>query len=169
MSAAPPHLDLLDYKPELKKYDGKDCPDEFLKGKRFAFTSGACSWERRRSSVSTGRPASGCRTRRAPGQVADELTVIKSMKTDEFNHAPAEPLLYTGSRGRGGRVSPRGLLWPRQRVAKPSRLRRPDLLRRATSGRGRGAGGAAFCRASSRACSAARRASRSSISPTRQE
>src|SRR5262245_4135359 len=40
MSGAPPHLDLLDYKPELVKHDGKDCPDEFLKGKRFAFTSG---------------------------------------------------------------------------------------------------------------------------------
>src|SRR5262245_7492746 len=40
LSGAPPHLDLLDYKPELVKHDGKDCPDEFLKGKRFAFTSG---------------------------------------------------------------------------------------------------------------------------------
>ena len=33
-------VDLLDYKPELQKHDGKDCPDEYLKGKRFAFTSG---------------------------------------------------------------------------------------------------------------------------------
>ena len=40
MSGAPPHLDLFDYKPELVKHDGKPCPDEFLKGKRFAFTSG---------------------------------------------------------------------------------------------------------------------------------
>src|SRR5437867_3168063 len=40
MSGAPPHLDLLDYKPELQKQDGQNCPDEFLKGKRFAFTSG---------------------------------------------------------------------------------------------------------------------------------
>src|SRR5262245_11023197 len=40
MSGAPPHLDLLDYKPELVKHDGQNCPDEFLKGKRFAFTSG---------------------------------------------------------------------------------------------------------------------------------
>src|SRR4029079_2743510 len=40
MSGAPPHLDLLDYKPELVKHNGENCPDEFLKGKRFAFTSG---------------------------------------------------------------------------------------------------------------------------------
>jgi hypothetical protein len=40
MAGSPPHLDLLDYKPELVKHDGQDCPDAFLKGKRFAFTSG---------------------------------------------------------------------------------------------------------------------------------
>ena len=40
MSGAPPHLDLLDYKPELVKHDGENCPDQYLKGKRFAFTSG---------------------------------------------------------------------------------------------------------------------------------
>jgi hypothetical protein len=32
MSGAPPHLDLFDYKPELVKRDGQDCPDSFLKG-----------------------------------------------------------------------------------------------------------------------------------------
>lgn len=37
-------------------------------------------------------------------RVANEITVIKSMTTDEFNHAPAELLLYTGS-GRQGRPS----------------------------------------------------------------
>src|SRR5438309_844222 len=40
MSGGPPHLDLFDYKPELVKWDDKPCPDEFLKGRRFAFTSG---------------------------------------------------------------------------------------------------------------------------------
>src|SRR5206468_1611401 len=40
MSGAPPHLDLFDYKPELIKWNDKPCPDEFLKGRRFAFTSG---------------------------------------------------------------------------------------------------------------------------------
>src|SRR6266481_3857960 len=37
MSGGPPHLDLFDYKPELVKWNDKPCPDEFLKGKRFAF------------------------------------------------------------------------------------------------------------------------------------
>src|SRR5688572_4774758 len=40
MSGGPPHLDLFDYKPELVKWNDKPCPDEFLKGRRFAFTTG---------------------------------------------------------------------------------------------------------------------------------
>src|SRR5260221_12138571 len=40
LTGSPPHLDLFDYKPELVKRTGQDCPDAFLKGKRFAFTSG---------------------------------------------------------------------------------------------------------------------------------
>ena len=40
LTGSPPHLDLFDYKPELVKHDGEPCPDSFLKGKRFAFTSG---------------------------------------------------------------------------------------------------------------------------------
>src|SRR3954462_3826366 len=40
MSGGPPHLDLFDYKPELVKWNDKPCPDEFIKGRRFAFTSG---------------------------------------------------------------------------------------------------------------------------------
>src|SRR5881296_1386832 len=40
MTGSPPNLDLWDYKPELVKRDGQDCPDTFLKGRTFAFTTG---------------------------------------------------------------------------------------------------------------------------------
>ena len=33
MAGSPPHLDMFDYKPELVKRNGQDCPQEFLKGK----------------------------------------------------------------------------------------------------------------------------------------
>ena len=36
MSGSPPHLDLFDYKPELVKRSGQDCPESTIKGKRFA-------------------------------------------------------------------------------------------------------------------------------------
>ena len=40
LTGSPPNLDIYDYKPELVKRDGQNCPDEFLKGRTFAFTSG---------------------------------------------------------------------------------------------------------------------------------
>ena len=36
LTGSPPHLDLFDYKPELVKHSNKECPNEFLEGKRFA-------------------------------------------------------------------------------------------------------------------------------------
>ena len=40
MAGAPSQLELFDYKPDLEKLDGLDCPDSFLAGKRFAFIQG---------------------------------------------------------------------------------------------------------------------------------
>src|SRR6056297_987750 len=40
MTGSPPNLDLFDYKPELVQRNNQDCPDEFLAGREFAFTSG---------------------------------------------------------------------------------------------------------------------------------
>ena len=40
MAGAPSQLELFDYKPELQKMDGLDCPDSFIQGKKFAFIRG---------------------------------------------------------------------------------------------------------------------------------
>ncbi|MBJ42832.1 MAG: sulfatase [Planctomycetaceae bacterium] len=99
MAGSPPHLDLFDYKPELVKRTGELCPDEYYEGKRFAFTSSRPTL--------LGTP----RTFRQHGDsgmwlsdaipelsgMADELCVIRSMYTEQFNHAPAQLMLYTGS------------------------------------------------------------------------
>lgn len=106
LTGSPPHLDLYDYKPELVRLDGQPCPESFIRGKRFAFTSGTPKL------LGTPRQFTQC------GEggvwlsdalpqlqtVADELCVVRSMTTDQFNHAPAELLLYTGS-PRPGRPS----------------------------------------------------------------
>ena len=106
MTGSPPVLDLFDYKPLLKKLNDKNCPDEYLKGKRFAFTSGVpklmgTPHEFKRHG-SNGLWFSDAVPELA--KLADDLTFIKSMTTDQFNHAPAELLLYTGS-PRAGRPS----------------------------------------------------------------
>ncbi len=106
LTGSPPNLDLFDYKPELVKRDGQNCPDEFVKGKKFAFTAGTPKL--------MGSPRTWARYGQG-GQwlsdaiphlhtVADDLCIIHSMNTDQFNHAPAELLLLTGS-PRPGRPS----------------------------------------------------------------
>ena len=103
MSGAPPHLDLFDYKPELVKRTGQACPDDFIKGKKFAFTSGTPRL--------LGTPRQFAQYGRGgiwmsdaiPNfhTIADDMCVIRSMNTDQFNHAPAELLLFTGSPRQG--------------------------------------------------------------------
>jgi hypothetical protein len=106
LTGSPPHLDLFDYKPELVKHDGQDCPDAFLKGKRFAFTSGTPKLLGTRRTFSRHGQGGVWMSDAIPHlhSVADELCVIRSMTTDQFNHAPAELLVYTGS-PRSGRPS----------------------------------------------------------------
>ncbi|HUY32361.1 MAG TPA: DUF1501 domain-containing protein [Pirellulales bacterium] len=106
LTGSPPHLDLYDYKPELVKHNGEPCPDAFLKGKRFAFTSGTpklLGTPRRFAQHGQGGVWLSDAVPHLH-EVADEMCVIRSMTTDQFNHAPAELLLYTGS-PRSGRPS----------------------------------------------------------------
>src|SRR5262245_2099523 len=106
LTGSPPHLDLFDYKPELVKRDGQDCPDQFLKGKRFAFTSGTPKLLGTPRQFAQHGKGGVWLSDAIPHlhDVADELCVIRSMNTDQFNHAPAELLVYTGS-PRSGRPS----------------------------------------------------------------
>ncbi|MBM4074854.1 MAG: DUF1501 domain-containing protein [Planctomycetes bacterium] len=106
LTGSPPHLDLYDYKPELVKHDGEPAPDSFIKGKRFAFTSGTPKLLGTRRTFTQHGEGGLWLSDAVPHlhQVADELCVIKSMYTEQFNHAPAELLLYTGS-PRSGRPS----------------------------------------------------------------
>ncbi len=106
LTGSPPHLDLFDYKPKLVEWDGDDCPDAFLKGKRFAFTSGTPKLLGTRRTFKPCGKSGVWLSDAIPHlhEVADELCVIKSMTTDQFNHAPAELLVYTGS-PRSGRPS----------------------------------------------------------------
>ncbi len=106
MTGSPPTLDLFDHKPELVKRDGQICPDEFLKGRRFAFTSGVPKLMGTPHVFAKHGQCGATLSDALPelAKLADDLCFIKSMTTDQFNHAPAELLLYTGS-AREGRPS----------------------------------------------------------------
>jgi len=106
LTGSPPHLDLFDHKPELVKRTGQDCPDAYLKGKRFAFTSGVPKLLGTPRKFAQHGKNGVWMSDAIPNlhKVADDLCVINSMHTDQFNHAPAELLVYTGS-PRPGRPS----------------------------------------------------------------
>ena len=106
MIGAPSQLDLFDDKPELVKRDGEDCPEELLAGKRFAFIGGEMKLAGSKFKFAP-HGQSGqtiLRAAAAPGPVADDIAVVRSLHTEEINHAPAQMFLHTGF-GRGGRPS----------------------------------------------------------------
>jgi hypothetical protein len=104
MSGAPPQQELFDYKPKLVEHHMKPCPEELLKGQRFAFIQGrpnllGCPYKFKQYGKS-GAWMSDLLPHLS--EVVDDLAFIKSMNTDQFNHAPAELFLYTGSPRNGG-------------------------------------------------------------------
>jgi hypothetical protein len=98
LAGSPSQLELLDYKPKLAEFHGTPCPDEYLKGEKFAFIKGHPTllapqhrFQRAgRAGLWTSDLLPNFRT------IEDEVCVINTMTTDQFNHAPAQLLLHTG-------------------------------------------------------------------------
>lgn len=106
MIGAPSQLDLFEHKPELTQRDGEECPASLLEGRRFAFIGGKMTlagspFQFQRHGES-GQVFSEVLPHLA--SVADEIAVIRTLHTEEINHAPAQMFLHTGF-GRGGRPS----------------------------------------------------------------
>jgi hypothetical protein len=98
MAGAPSQVDLFDSKPTLQKYDGQNIPDEFVKGERFAFIKGKPKL--------LGSPFEFTRCGKSGAEisellphlknVADDIAIVRSMHTTQFNHAPAQIFMNTG-------------------------------------------------------------------------
>ena len=99
MAGAPSQLDLFDHKPALTKYTGTPVPAEVGLGPKYAFIKpdaalfasefkfakhGNCGAE-----ISEALPHLA--------NVVDDITIVKSMTTDAFNHAPGQIFMQTGS------------------------------------------------------------------------
>lgn len=98
MIGAPSQLELFDFKPELQRFHGKECPQEFLEGKRFAFIQGTPRMLGPQYDFSQHGESGNWISDRLPNLAkhADELCFIKSMQTDQFNHGPAQLMVHTG-------------------------------------------------------------------------
>jgi Protein of unknown function (DUF1501) len=98
MAGAPSQLDLFDHKPKLKQYDGQPIPEEFIKGERFAFIRGTPQL--------LGSPFNFKKCGRSGNELsellpnlsehADDIAIIRTMHTAQFNHAPAQIFINTG-------------------------------------------------------------------------
>lgn len=106
MSGAPPTLDLFDWKPKLVDLNMKPCPDELLKGQRFAFIKGVPKMLGSPYKFSQHGRSGAWVSELLPHftEIVDDVAIIKSMSTDQFNHAPAELFIYTGA-ARAGNAS----------------------------------------------------------------
>ncbi|MFN4261119.1 MAG: DUF1501 domain-containing protein [Gemmataceae bacterium] len=103
MAGGPSQLELFEYKPELQKLHDQPIPESFIKGKRFAFMS-SFTKERpkllatKRQFARHGRHGtyiSSCLPHIA--SIADDITIIRSLQTNVFNHGPAKLFTNSGS------------------------------------------------------------------------
>jgi hypothetical protein len=98
MGGSPSQLDLFDYKPVLKRFHGQECPQSLLAGKRFAFIQGVPKLLGPMFPFHQASKSGAWISDRLPHleKQVDDLCFIKSMTTDQFNHAPAQLLVHTG-------------------------------------------------------------------------
>ena len=99
MAGAPSQLELFDYKPELIKMDGQDCPASLLAGKRFAFIRGVPKMLGPQAKFDQYGESRMWVSERMPhlASVVDEICFLKAVTNDQFNHGPAQLMLHTGS------------------------------------------------------------------------
>ncbi|HYO81811.1 MAG TPA: DUF1501 domain-containing protein, partial [Bryobacteraceae bacterium] len=103
MAGAPSQLDLFDHKPELNRLDGQPCPEELIKGERFAFIKGIPKLLGSPHSFSKHGQSGAELSKLLPhlGTVVDDIAIVKSMHTEAINHDPAITFLQTGSQQPG--------------------------------------------------------------------
>ena len=99
MAGAPSQLELFDFKPTLQKLNGQPCPESLIKGKTFAFIRGVPQMLGPQAQFKQHGQSGAWISERLPhfSSMADDVCFLKAVHTDEFNHAPAQLFLYTGS------------------------------------------------------------------------
>ncbi|WP_298738044.1 DUF1501 domain-containing protein [uncultured Chitinophaga sp.] len=99
MAGAPSQLELFDYKPALQQLDGQDCPPSLLEGKRFAFIRGVPKMLGPQAKFAQYGDSRAWVSEHLPhlSGVVDDISFLKGVTTDQFNHAPAQLLVHTGS------------------------------------------------------------------------
>jgi hypothetical protein len=106
MSGGPSHIDLLDYKPALRRHHGQELPASIRMGQRVTgMTSGQASFPCVAPMFQFQRHGrSGLwLSELLPhmGSIADDIAVVRSLNTEAINHDPAITYIQTGSQQPG--------------------------------------------------------------------
>jgi hypothetical protein len=98
MAGAPSQLDLFDYKPALAKLEGKPLPPSVIGGQRYAFIRPDAAVLGPRFKFSRHGQCGAELSEMLPhlAEIVDDICLVKSVHTDQFNHAPAQILFNTG-------------------------------------------------------------------------
>ena len=100
MAGGPSHLESFDPKPELDKIDGQDFPTSFTAGQQLAQLQNAKLKARKSFAKFKKWGEAGIEISEVfphIGSIADEICVVRSMKTEQINHDTAHAFMNTGS------------------------------------------------------------------------
>lgn len=98
MAGAPSQLELFDNKPMLSELSGKPLPPSVIGGQRYAFIQPDAAVLGPQFEFAKHGQAGAELSSALPhlAAIADDICLIRSMHTDQFNHAPAQLLMETG-------------------------------------------------------------------------
>ena len=100
MAGGPSHLETFDYKPKLAELDGQPMPESFTRGQPIAQLQGsklACMAPQHPFARYGKSGQQICTKFPHIGSIADDISIIRSMQTDQINHDPAHTLFNTGN------------------------------------------------------------------------
>ncbi len=100
LEGAPSQVDLFDPKPKLNELDGQALPESMTKEVRFAFLQKETA--RLMGSPRRFSPRGECGMEMSDlvphlGECADDIALVRSMQTDQFNHHPGQLMMNCGT------------------------------------------------------------------------
>jgi len=98
MAGAPSQLEMFDYKPQLAKLEGKPLPPSVIGNQRYAFIrpDAAVLGPRYKFAKQGQSGIEISETLPHLAKAVDEICLVRSVHTNQFNHAPAQLLLQSG-------------------------------------------------------------------------
>lgn len=98
MTGAPSQLEMFDHKPELARLEGRPLPPSVIRGQRYAFIRPDAAVLGPRFRFARHGQSGAELSEALPhlARVVDDLCIVRSVHTDQFNHAPAQIFFATG-------------------------------------------------------------------------